>query len=121
MGVANSAARVGAVVFEEQNRGEFTAGDHTQPLLGAKADDLVKVVFGIERQFGRAVIGFNEDGLEGVLEHRVFIGDKEYRSVFGDDAFKFVATAEGAFMSGIDNGHRFGAANFGVKNKMILP
>lgn len=121
VGVANGATRAGAVVFEEQDRGEFTAGDHVQPFLGAEADDPVEVVLWIERQFGCAVIGFDEDGLEGVPEHRVFVGDEEYRPVFGDDALKFVAAAEGAFKAIIDNGHRFGAANLGVKNEVVMP
>lgn len=81
----------------------------------------MEVILWIERQFGCAVIGFDEDGLECVLEHRVFVGDEEYRSVFGDDALKFVAAAEGAFKSVINNGHRFGAANLGVKNEVDLP
>ncbi|CQR70348.1 hypothetical protein SOV_38830 [Sporomusa ovata DSM 2662] len=121
MGVANGAARAGAVVFEEQDRGKFAAGDHVQPFLNAEADDPVEVVLWIERQFGCAVIGFDEDGLEGVPEHRIFVDNKEYRPVFGDDALKFVAATEGAFMAVIDNGHRFDAANLGVKNEVNLP
>lgn len=81
----------------------------------------MEVVFGIEGQFRCAVIGFDEDGLEGVLQHRVFIGDEEYRPVFGYDALKFVTGAEGTFVTFIDNGHRFGAADLGVKNEMGLP
>ncbi|SDE38818.1 hypothetical protein SPACI_039060 [Sporomusa acidovorans DSM 3132] len=121
VGMANGAARAGAVIFEEQNRGEFAAGDHVQPFLAAEADDPVEVVPGIERQFGCAVIGFDEDSREGVPKHRIFVSDKKYRPVFGDNAFKFVATTEGAFMAGIDNGHRFGAANLSVKNEVDLP
>lgn len=41
--VANRAARAGAVVFKEQDRGEFAAGDHVQPFFGAEADDPVEV------------------------------------------------------------------------------
>ncbi|SMC90081.1 hypothetical protein SAMN04488500_11298 [Sporomusa malonica] len=121
VGVANGAARAGAVIFEEQDRGEFAAGDHAQPLFDAEADDPVEVVLWIERQFRCAVIGFDEDGLESVPEHRVFVGDEEYRPVFGDDALNFVAATEGAFMAVIDNGHRFCAANLGVKNEVSLP
>ncbi len=119
--VANGAARVGTVVFEEQYRGEFAASNHVQPVLDAEADDPVEVVLGIERQFGCTVIGFDEDGREGIPEHRVFVGDKKYRSVLGNNALKFVAATEGAFMAVIDNGHRFGAANLGVKNEVLLP
>lgn len=121
VGVANGTARAGSVVFEKEDRSEFTAGDYVQPLLSAEADDPVEVVLGIERQFGCAVIGFDEDSLEGVLEYRVFVGDKKYRPVFGDDALKFIAAAKGAFKAVIDNGHRFGAADLSVKNQVVLP
>lgn len=121
VGVANGAARVGAVVFEKKDRGEFAAGNHVQPVLDAEADDPVEVVLGIERQFGCTVIGFDEDGREGIPEHRVFVGDEKYRPVLGDDTLKFIAATEGAFMAVIDNGHRFGAANLGVKNEVVLP
>lgn len=47
VGVANAPARVETVVFEKQNRGEFAAGDHVQPILDAETDDPVKVVLGI--------------------------------------------------------------------------
>ena len=47
VGVTNAAARAGAVVFEEQDRCEFAAGDHVQPILDAETDDPVKVVLGI--------------------------------------------------------------------------
>lgn len=120
VGMANGAARAGAVVFEKHDRGEFSAGDHVQPILNAEADDPLEVILGIERQFRCAVIGFDEDGLEGVLEHRVFVSNEEYRSIFGDDALKFVAATEGAFMASIDNGHRLSAANLGIKNKVVL-
>lgn len=109
------------MVFEKQDRGEFATGDHVEPFLDAEADDPVEMVLWIERQFGCAVIGFDKDGREGVPEHRIFVGDKEYRPVFSYDALKFVAVAEGAFMAVIDNGHWFGAANLGVKNEVDLP
>lgn len=121
VGVTNGAARAGAVIFEEQDRGEFTAGNHFQPFLGTEADNPVEVVLGIKRQFGQAFIGFDENSLESVLEHRVFVGNKKYRPVFGDDALELVAAAEGALKAIIDNGHRFGAANLGVKNELGLP
>ena len=47
VGVANASARVETVVFEEQNRGEFTAVDHVQPIFDAETDNPVKVVLGI--------------------------------------------------------------------------
>lgn len=109
------------MVFEEQDRSEFIAGDHIQPFFCAEADDPVEVVLWIKRQFGCAVIGFDKDGLVGVPEHRVFVGDEEYRPVFSDDALKFIAATEGAFKTVIDNGHRFGAANLGIKYEVDVP
>ncbi len=44
VGVANAAARAGAVVFEEQDRGKFAAFNHVQPILDAKTNDPVKVI-----------------------------------------------------------------------------
>lgn len=48
VGVANRAARAGTVVFEKQDRGEFSAVDHVQPVLDAKANDPMEVVLGVE-------------------------------------------------------------------------
>ena len=81
----------------------------------------MEVVLGIERQLGRAVVGLDEDGLEGVPEHRVLVGDEENRPVGGDDALKLAAAAEGTFKAVVDDGHRFGAADFGVENQVGLP
>ncbi len=121
VGMANGAARVGAVILKEQNRCKFAAGDHIEPFLGTEADNPVEVVFRIERQFGCTVLGFDEDSLEGVLQHRVFVGDEQNRPVFGDNAGQLVAIAKRAFMANIYNGHRFGAANLAVKNEMGMP
>ena len=121
MRVANGAARVGAVIFEEQHRGEFTTGDHIQPIPSAKADQPVQVVFRIQRQLARAVLGFDKDGLECFLQHRIFVGDEQERSVGGDNASQLVAIAKGAFMANIYHGHRFGPADLAIKNEVGMP
>lgn len=119
--VANGAARVGAVVFEEQHRGEFPTSDHIQPIPSAKADQPIQVVFRIQRQLARAVLGFDKDGLECFLQHRVFVGDEQDRSVGGDNAGQLVAIAKGAFVAYIYHGHRFGPAYLAVKNEVCMP
>lgn len=119
--VVNGAARVGTVVFEEQHRGEFTAVDHIQPISDTKVDQPIQVVFRIQRQLARAVLGFDKDGLERFLQHRVFVGDEQERSVGGDNAGQLVAIAKRAFMANIYHGHRFSSADLAVKNEVGMP
>ena len=116
--MTNRPARVGTMIFEEQNRGKLTAGNHLEPFFDTEADDPVKMVFGVERQFRCAVLGFDENRLVGVPEYRIFVGDEKYRPVLGDNPRKFAAIAEGAFMSDVNDGYRFGATHFTVKNEV---
>lgn len=109
------------MIFEEQHRGEFTAGDHIQPIPSAKADQPVQVVFRIQRQLARAVLGFDKDRLICFLQHRVFVGDEQERSVCGDNAGQLAAIAKGAFVAYIYHGHRFSSADLAIKNEVGMP
>ena len=79
------------------------------------------MVFRIQRQLARAVLCFDKDGLECFLQHRVFVGDEQERSVCGDNAGQLVTIAKGAFMANIYHCHRFSSADLAIKNEVGMP